>query len=119
MGQQAGAVLKSGTWFSYKGADDGEIRLGQGRERARQFLVDNPDLADELHRTIMDKMAPKPDPDPATPGDAGAQGTVEPAPAARAAAGKQAGRAPAAEKAAQGAADKNAAKPAKAPAGRR
>ncbi|MBD3867724.1 MAG: recombinase RecA [Acidobacteria bacterium] len=36
-------VDKSGSWFSY-----GEIRLGQGRENARKFLKDNPDLADEI-----------------------------------------------------------------------
>ncbi len=46
-------VLKSGTWFSFKHPRDGEIRLGQGRERARDFLGDNPDLAAELHKGIL------------------------------------------------------------------
>jgi len=36
-------VDKSGSWFSY-----GEIRLGQGRENARRFLLDNADLAMEI-----------------------------------------------------------------------
>ncbi len=36
-------VDKSGSWFSY-----GSMRLGQGRENARLFLKDNPDLADEI-----------------------------------------------------------------------
>lgn len=36
-------VSKSGTWFNC-----GEIRLGQGRENAKQFLRDNPELANEL-----------------------------------------------------------------------
>jgi len=36
-------VQKSGAWFSY-----GEVRLGQGRENAKQFLRDNPDVADEI-----------------------------------------------------------------------
>jgi recombination protein RecA len=36
-------VEKSGSWFSY-----GDIRLGQGRENARRFLKDNPDLATEI-----------------------------------------------------------------------
>ncbi|NIP17558.1 MAG: DNA recombination/repair protein RecA, partial [Xanthomonadales bacterium] len=36
-------VEKSGSWFSY-----GSLRLGQGRENARQFLKDNPDLAREV-----------------------------------------------------------------------
>jgi len=39
-------VEKSGSWFSY-----GDLRLGQGRENARKFLRDNPDLANEIdHR---------------------------------------------------------------------
>jgi recombination protein RecA len=40
-------VEKAGSWFSY-----GEIRLGQGRENARVFLKDNPDLAGEIDRKI-------------------------------------------------------------------
>ena len=40
-------VSKSGAWFNC-----GEIRLGQGRENAKQFLRDNPELADELEGKI-------------------------------------------------------------------
>jgi recombination protein RecA len=40
-------VEKSGSWFSY-----GEIRLGQGRENARRFLKDNPDLAMEIDQKV-------------------------------------------------------------------
>ena len=40
-------VDKAGSWFSY-----GEIRLGQGRENARVFLRDNPDLAGEIDKKI-------------------------------------------------------------------
>jgi len=58
LGQEQGIVLKSGTWFSMKHPTDGEIRLGQGRERARQFLVDNPDLASEVDRLVRERMAP-------------------------------------------------------------
>jgi recombination protein RecA len=36
-------VVKSGSWYSY-----GDLRLGQGRENARGFLKDNPDLAEEI-----------------------------------------------------------------------
>ena len=36
-------MQKSGAWFNY-----GDIRLGQGRENSKQFLRDNPELADEL-----------------------------------------------------------------------
>jgi recombination protein RecA len=58
LGMTAGAVLKSGTWFSLKHPTEGEIRLGQGLERARKFLIDNPDLAAELERDIREKLAP-------------------------------------------------------------
>jgi len=40
-------VQKSGAWFSY-----GDVRLGQGRENAKQFLRDNPDVADELEKKL-------------------------------------------------------------------
>jgi len=40
-------VDKAGSWFSY-----GEIRLGQGRENARVFLRDNPDLAAEIDKKV-------------------------------------------------------------------
>jgi recombination protein RecA len=44
-------VEKSGSWFAYK-----ETRLGQGRENAKQFLIDNPDLAGELEKQIRLKL---------------------------------------------------------------
>ncbi|MFN3157956.1 MAG: recombinase RecA [Rubinisphaera brasiliensis] len=43
-------VDRSGSWFSY-----GETRLGQGRERARQFLLENPELTRELQQKVMEK----------------------------------------------------------------
>ena len=42
-------IQKSGAWFSY-----GDIRLGQGRENARQFLKENADLAAEIERKIRE-----------------------------------------------------------------
>jgi len=48
-----GVVQKSGAWFSY-----GEVRIGQGRENAKQFLRDNPDLAVEIREKILDKRLP-------------------------------------------------------------
>jgi len=65
LGLTAGLVLKSGTWFSYKHPTEGEIRLGQGREKARQFLIDNPDLTEELARRLLEQLAPKPAPETA------------------------------------------------------
>ena len=43
MATEAGIIKKSGAWFSWQ---DG--RLGQGREAAKQFLIDNPDTADAI-----------------------------------------------------------------------
>ncbi len=60
LGVEKNIVIKSGTWFSIKSPKEGEIRLGQGREKARQFLVDNPDLAKELDGQVRTVMAPKP-----------------------------------------------------------
>ncbi|MEM6672900.1 MAG: recombinase RecA [Planctomycetota bacterium] len=60
LGMKAGAVLRSGTWYSMKHPTDGEIRLGQGMERSRQFLIDNPDLAEAIEMAIREKFAPTP-----------------------------------------------------------
>jgi recombination protein RecA len=43
-------IDKSGSWLSY-----GEMRLGQGRENAKQFLRENPALMDEIGRKVLDK----------------------------------------------------------------
>jgi len=51
IGVQQRLIEKSGTWFSY-----GEDRLGQGRENAKQFLRDNPDLAVKLEHEIRVKL---------------------------------------------------------------
>ena len=47
LGVKAGVVEKSGAWFSYDGQ-----RIGQGRENAKQFLQDNPDVADSIEAKI-------------------------------------------------------------------
>jgi recombination protein RecA len=49
MGVAAGIVEKSGAWFSY-----GEQRIGQGRENAKQFLRDNPDISNEIENSIRE-----------------------------------------------------------------
>jgi len=46
---------KSGAWFSY-----GDVRLGQGRENAKKFLAENPELLVEIRRAVLDIRAPKP-----------------------------------------------------------
>jgi recombination protein RecA len=56
IGMNEGVIVKSGTWFSYKHPTQGEIRLGQGREKARQFLIDNVDLARELETNLRGRL---------------------------------------------------------------
>ena len=51
MGVEHGFVRKSGAWYTY----DGD-QLGQGKENARTFLRDNPDLADEIEKKIKEKL---------------------------------------------------------------
>jgi recombination protein RecA len=51
MGVEHGFVRKSGAWYTY----DGD-QLGQGKENARAFMRDNPDLADELEKKIKEKL---------------------------------------------------------------
>lgn len=45
-------IKKSGAWFSY-----GESRIAQGRENAKQYLKDNPEIADEVEAKIREKFA--------------------------------------------------------------
>ncbi len=47
LGIQAGVVEKSGSWFSYDGQ-----RIGQGRENAKQYLKDKPEVGDAIERAI-------------------------------------------------------------------
>jgi recombination protein RecA len=47
LGSQAGVVEKSGAWFSYDGQ-----RIGQGRENAKQFLRDNPAIAEAIEQKV-------------------------------------------------------------------
>src|SRR5690606_23943559 len=70
LGVQAGVVEKSGAWFSYDGQ-----RIGQGRENAKQFLKENPSVAQAIENAVRanaglvaDAMLEGPDSD----GDAGA-----------------------------------------------
>ena len=51
MGVEQGFVRKAGAWYTYEGD-----QLGQGKENARTFLRDNPDLADELEKKIKEKL---------------------------------------------------------------
>jgi recombination protein RecA len=52
LGVKAGLVEKSGSWFSYD-----SIRIGQGRENSKNWLVANPEMADKLEASIRAKTA--------------------------------------------------------------
>ncbi len=54
MGVEAGIVGKSGTWFTY-----GDTRLGQGRENAKEFLEQNPEVADEIEELVRASSGPE------------------------------------------------------------
>ncbi|MEM1026557.1 MAG: recombinase RecA [Planctomycetota bacterium] len=49
LGVAENVVQKSGAWFSF-----GEVRLGQGREKAKEFIRENPDLFDEIKKQVLE-----------------------------------------------------------------
>ncbi len=51
IGTSVDIIEKSGAWYSY-----GDIRLGQGRENAKQFLKENKEIADEIERKIRENF---------------------------------------------------------------
>ena len=59
LGVEIGIVKKSGSWYTYEGD-----QLGQGKENSRNFLLDNPDLSNDIESKIRAHYAPTPiDPD--------------------------------------------------------
>jgi recombination protein RecA len=67
LGVEQGIVRKAGAWYTYEGD-----QLGQGKENARNFLRDNPDLANEIEKKIKEKLGvgPRLDADANTPAPA-------------------------------------------------
>ncbi len=51
MGVEQGFIRKSGSWFTYEGE-----QLGQGKENARSFLMENLDVANEIEKKIKEKL---------------------------------------------------------------
>ena len=51
IGSESGIVDKTGAWYSFN-----KERIGQGKDNARQFLKDNPDIAAEIEKRIRDKV---------------------------------------------------------------
>jgi len=50
IGSENGIVEKTGAWYSFE-----KERIGQGKDNARQFLKDNPDIAAEIEKRIRAK----------------------------------------------------------------
>ncbi|MDF3022169.1 MAG: recombinase RecA, partial [Steroidobacteraceae bacterium] len=55
MGSAQGIIEKSGAWYSYKGE-----RIGQGKDNAREFLKQRPEMAKEIEDQIRAKLLPAP-----------------------------------------------------------
>jgi recombination protein RecA len=87
MGVEQGFVRKSGAWYTYE-----SDQLGQGKENARNFLRENPDLANELEKKIKEKLGvgPKLDADPSSPAAPPADTATGPATTGAGAGGKSA-----------------------------
>lgn len=51
LGSDLNVIKKSGSWFSY-----GDTKLAQGRDAAKQCIVDNPELSEELEKQIFEKL---------------------------------------------------------------
>jgi recombination protein RecA len=51
VGVDQGFIKKSGAWFTYDGT-----QIGQGRENARQFLLENPDVALDIEKRVRDSL---------------------------------------------------------------
>lgn len=67
LGEANDVITRSGTWYSY-----GDIKLGQGRENAREFLRDNPELAAEIEskiRHLAGLKLPSPSPSSSAEGE--------------------------------------------------
>jgi len=57
LGVTQGVVDKSGTWFSFESQ-----RIGQGREAAKAYLKQNPEIARSIEARIREKLLPEPQP---------------------------------------------------------
>jgi recombination protein RecA len=66
MGVEQGICRKSGAWYTYEGD-----QLGQGKENARRFLRENPDVANEIEKRILEKLGIGPKLDAEATADAG------------------------------------------------
>jgi len=68
LGVANGVVEKSGAWYSY-----GKQRIGQGKDKVRTFLKENPELAAEIDGKIRAELLPRPEPEAPVPVKAAAE----------------------------------------------
>jgi len=61
LGVKHGFVDKAGAWYSYQGD-----RIGQGKDKVRQFLKENPDIANAIDKQVRDELMPSKKPEVAT-----------------------------------------------------
>jgi len=57
IGVECDLIEKSGSWYSYDGN-----KIGQGRENVKQFLLDNPEVAELIEAKVKEQLLPKPEP---------------------------------------------------------
>jgi recombination protein RecA len=55
LGSDLDVLKKSGSWFSFEGT-----KIAQGREAAKQFMLDNPEVATQIENLIKEKITGKP-----------------------------------------------------------
>jgi recombination protein RecA len=75
LGVEEGIVAKSGAWYTYESE-----RLGQGREAAKEFLREHPELRDEIDtriRTSLDLLSQETDDESASPDESDAKADAE------------------------------------------
>jgi recombination protein RecA len=65
LGSEMGIVEKSGAWYSFGGD-----RIGQGREAAKSFLKEHPEIAQQIMSRVMERVGLKREEAPVTPGNA-------------------------------------------------
>lgn len=54
LGTDIGEIEKSGAWYSYKGT-----KIGQGKENAKNFLSENPEIAETVEKKIREHFMPE------------------------------------------------------------
>ena len=51
MAAKYGIIKKAGAWYSYN-----DEKIGQGRDKAKQFLADNPEIAEHIEKLVLDEV---------------------------------------------------------------